>query len=114
MGRLEAGGRVPNRENDGWTVDRSAIRPSNEGKMRMPSARLEPRDICRYLIPAERRHAWWLYLAIVGSCKLRGETPPPLPDFATPLLFAEESAFDHDPLAPRVDDSGHIVVPGSL
>lgn len=79
----------------------------------MPSATFDPRgDNCWYLIPAERRHAWWLYLAIAGSAKLRGETPPPPPNFAAPLLFADPSA--HDPLAPQHDESGFIVVPGSL
>ncbi len=79
----------------------------------MPSARFDQRgDNSWYMIPAERRHAWWLHLAIVGTCKIQGETPPPTPDFATPVLFADVS--EHDPLAPQSDDSGYIIVPGSF
>ncbi|MFO1126243.1 MAG: hypothetical protein U1E25_13900 [Methylocystis sp.] len=79
----------------------------------MASAKFDPHsENGWYLIPADRRHAWWLHLAIVGSCKLRGEPPPAPPDFAAPLLFADVS--ESDPLAPQRDDSGYLVVPGSF
>jgi hypothetical protein len=69
-------------------------------------------DTLWFLIPADRRHAWWFHLTDAGQCKILGQPKPAAPAYATPILFP--AICDHDPLLPRGDHQDFLVVPGSL
>jgi len=69
-------------------------------------------EIDWFLIPADKRHAWWLHLTDAGQCKLLGQPTPATPAYATPILYPAVSA--HDPLLPIGDNPEFLVVPGSL
>ncbi len=69
-------------------------------------------EIDWFLIPADKRHAWWLHLTDAGQCKILGRPAPATPAYATPILYPTVSA--HDLLPPIGDNAEFLMVPGSL
>lgn len=65
-----------------------------------------------FLIPADKRHAWWFHLTDAGQCKILGQPAPATPAYATPILYP--TICDYDPLLPCGNNPDFLVVPGSL